>query len=366
MHSVQLDLQFSDEPDYYDYFSHCSLFTGYHFVKMPKRALRFVIYIVVLLVLATLLLKSRQNQQPSIIAFNKPMQRKDNRDGGRSSKFHRTIPTRVIKNVKRFIFFAGYAHSGHSIIASLLDAHPNIVIAHEYSLFSKWLDSPVLHSNKTWLFNALYENSQYHGLRAENAMKKGYSLIPDWWQGKYDKSIHVIGDKAGGMTTLEYRRDRSIFNFTYQQLKRTLNGVPVSVIHVLRNPYDNIATMLLYNRKQRRLVNETHKYRADKELRNEIINYFIQVEAVVDMIKNIRLNVIELHSADMISDSKQTIRKVCSRLHLDCTDKYLHMCAQTTYPAESRSRDLVQWTEENIRIVAQSIQRFDSLKRYTY
>lgn len=133
-----------------------------------------------------------------------------------------------------------------AVVTSMLDAHPNVVIAHEYSLFSKWLEAPMLHSNKTWLFNTLYDNSQYvQGLRTNNAMRKGYS--PDWWQGKYDKHVHVIGDKAGSMTAQAYRRDSSMFNFTYQQLKKTLNGVPISVIHVLRNPYDNIASMLLYN-----------------------------------------------------------------------------------------------------------------------
>ena len=40
-----------------------------------------------------------------------------------------TLPTRsVINHVNCFLFFVGYARSGHSIIASMIDAHPNVVI----------------------------------------------------------------------------------------------------------------------------------------------------------------------------------------------------------------------------------------------
>lgn len=339
---------------------------------MLKRQVRFVIYIAVLLLLTILMLQSSGYQKTSL-ALDRAVLQQTNR--GRERFYNQTnvvnsLPSRVIKRVKRFVFFVGYARSGHSIIASMLDAHPNVVIAHEYSLFSKWLEAPVLHSNKTWLFNTLYENSRYNsaeGLRMKNAKKKGYSLtVPDWWQGKYNKSIYVIGDKAGGLTAQVYRKDHGLFNSTYHALQRTLKGVQISVIHVLRNPYDNIASMLLYNHHQRRSVNETHKYMDDDALSSQITSYFNQVRSVMDMIKKLHLNVHEVHNTDMISNPKLTIRKVCSHLHLDCTENYLHMCAQTTYPAESTSRELVQWSEENIRIVAQNMQRFNSLKRYTF
>ena len=122
-----------------------------------------------------------------------------------------TLPTSVINHVNRLLFFVGYARSGHSIIASMLDAHPNVVIAHEYALFVKWEHEPAQYSNKTWLFNTLYNNSRfsvYKGLRTQQALKKGYALaIPGSWQGRYDTStgISVIGDKSGWMTALIYQ-----------------------------------------------------------------------------------------------------------------------------------------------------------------
>ena len=37
----------------------------------------------------------------------------------------------VIHGVKKFFFFLGWPRSGHSIVASLLNAHPNIVVSNQ-------------------------------------------------------------------------------------------------------------------------------------------------------------------------------------------------------------------------------------------
>ena len=41
------------------------------------------------------------------------------------------LTQREIEEVKTFVLFVGFARSGHSIVGTLLDAHPDIVIAHE-------------------------------------------------------------------------------------------------------------------------------------------------------------------------------------------------------------------------------------------
>lgn len=356
---------------------------------MLKR--RFTIYIALLVVFSILAFQSRLYEKPShhilVLDFNSKEFVLDEADSGSRRKKLQLqssspvvnndsniagegLPSNVIESVQRFVFFVGYARSGHSVIASLLDAHPNVIIAHEYSLFSKWTDAPVLHSDKQWLFTTLFESSKYssiQGWRNRQTTKKGYSLsIPGWWQGKYKDKINVIGDKAGGMTAQVFRKDQRIFNSSYFHLQKTLGGLPISVIHVLRNPYDNIATMLLYNVHKKGSVNVTNKYVNDEALTDQILSYFRQVKSVMDMIKKVPLNVIEVHNVDMISNPKKVMKKICSHLRIDCPTDYLHMCAEFTYPCESRSRELVQWTDENIQLVADNIQRFHSLVRYSH
>ncbi len=38
---------------------------------------------------------------------------------------------KTFDTVERFCLFIGYPRSGHSLVGSLLDAHPNVVLAHE-------------------------------------------------------------------------------------------------------------------------------------------------------------------------------------------------------------------------------------------
>jgi hypothetical protein len=40
-------------------------------------------------------------------------------------------PDDIFNDVKYYVMFIGYAHSGHSLIGALLDAHPNMIISNE-------------------------------------------------------------------------------------------------------------------------------------------------------------------------------------------------------------------------------------------
>lgn len=282
------------------------------------------------------------------------------------------LPSNVIDSVDRFVFFVGYARSGHSIIGSMLDAHPNVVIAHEYSLFSRWSEHPTLFNNRTSLFNTLYNSSCYSvqvGLRSNlvGAKKKGYTLeIPGWYQGSYEGGISVIGDKAGGMTAQAYRNSKSVFRTMYQQLQATAM-IPVHAIHVVRNPYDNIATMVLYNEHvQRTTLNETFKYNNVEALHRQVKAYFHQVQSVVEMIKNLGLNAITIHHSNFIANPKATMRRLCAELYLTCSERYLHMVAEHTFTTESHTRRLVKWTPELLNMVKDNIARYPVLKAYTF
>ena len=61
--------------------------------------------------------------------------------------------------------------------------------------------------------------------------------------------------------------------------------MPIHVIHVVHNTYDNIATVLLYNEHQKFSVNETHKCEDEEGLDSQINGYFYQVRSVVEMIQ---------------------------------------------------------------------------------
>ena len=165
------------------------------------------------------------------------------------------------------------------------------------------------------------------GLSTQQALKKGYALaIPGSWQGRYDTSTGIsVIDKSGGMTAQVFRKNRKYFILLHQDLQNTVQ-MPIHVIRVVHNPYDNIATMLLYNEHQKFSVNETHKYEDEEGLDNQINSYFHQVRSVVEMIDELKLQVTEVHSKEFIANPKATLRKLCLTLHIDCSGEYLHMC----------------------------------------
>ena len=95
------------------------------------------------------------------------------------------------------VLFIGYPRSGHTLIGSLLDAHPHIIVSNELDIFetwsSVWSDAEKTREN---LINKMYENSyrQSNGEGFRSATKhngRNYA-VPHQWQGKYKNYIKVI------------------------------------------------------------------------------------------------------------------------------------------------------------------------------
>ena len=84
------------------------------------------------------------------------------------------------------------------------------------------------------------------------------------------------------------------------------------------------------------------------------------------MINTVKLSVIEVHSSDFIANPKSTMRRLCLLLYIDCSEEYIHLCAEKAFTSESRTRKLVEWKPELIDLVAQNIQQYDHLQRYSF
>ena len=284
------------------------------------------------------------------------------------------LPQSVVNSVKKLVFFVGYPRSGHSIIGSLLDSHPNMVISNEFGMFRKLIEEPSYHqANRTFLYNALYRSSvcsYYFGLRAEEATRKGYSLrVDDSWQARYDGTISVIGEKSGGNTCMTYRNyGHGKFVETFERLLSIVK-VPVFTIHAVRNPYDNIATMALMSKKStvsKLDLTPENPYHNDELLDWAIDNYFSRVETVNELLTKLDLSIIEIHSKDLILQPKQTFAQICAILEVSCDDQYLDTVASKVFPEISKTRALIVWSPEQKARVAEEIKKYEFLHRYTF
>ena len=279
----------------------------------------------------------------------------------------------IIDGIKTFVFFLGHARSGHSIVGSLLDSHPHVVIAHEFDIFAKLSSERFLTPTKPQIFNALWKNAKravITGKRAEPTNRKGYTLLVDGlYQGTYADHIDVIGDKKAGSTTkmlVDQPADWSNVLTTLSSFVDTLK-----VIHVIRNPYDNIATSILYTSSLRHNFGNTKRsnqtYQIDPDtIKQEIECYFTYHQAIVDAKKTYNLNMVTIHGKDLISDPRGTLLKLCNHLGVNCSNNYLEICSNKVYKTESRTRRLIKWTDEQLRMIQENIEKYGILKDYSF
>ena len=270
--------------------------------------------------------------------------------------------------IESFLFFVGWPRSCHSIVGSMLDAHPNIIVAHEFFLFEQLQED----MDKKTLFNKLYRTSYLsiqRGWRSGHKSSKGYTLdIDGSWQGRFTK-LTVIGDKSGGDAVKRYMDDAHLFKMIYSQLLAEVK-LPFKVIQVTRNPFDMIATATLYGGSPvngaKVPATPTHKFSNFKMLSSRTSFFLGLSTALTQMVSDLNLSPHQVYCEDLIADPIGTMSGICQYLEVDCSEDYLQMCADKTFKNASESRHLVEWDPQLLSSLKQDIKQFPFFDRYTF
>lgn len=148
-------------------------------------------------------------------------------------------------DIEKYCMFIGYPRSGHSLVGSLLDAHQNMIIAHELDAL-KYLDSGF---SRKQLYQQILENSiKFNETDREWT---GYSYwVPNQWHGRFSE-LKIIGDKKGSRSVLRFMRNPGIL----QKLRDEIE-IDIKFIHVTRNPFDNISRMFLKSRAKKKITSQ--------------------------------------------------------------------------------------------------------------
>lgn len=248
------------------------------------------------------------------------------------------------QDLETFCLFLGYPRSGHSLVGALLNAHPNIAIAHE--------------SGALKYVYAGYSKHQIYDLILKKAKQSadpdrklgGYHYsVPNQWQGRTSK-LQVIGEKQGGGTAL-----RLAASSRYLSRLRKILDIQLRFIHVVRNPYDNISTIL---QKTPRL---------ESSLERNIEFYFNLCKTISEYKKTLSPDeIFEFKHEDFIKEPHTYLRKACSFLGVASTESYLADCTKIVYESPHKSRHSIEWPEELVDSVAAQVQSFSFLQGYAF
>jgi hypothetical protein len=256
------------------------------------------------------------------------------------------------KNIRTFCLFIGYGRSGHTLIASLLDAHPDIIIGIEWGLF----DHITLGFKKNQVFYSLIKNSQQYTKKINNTWT-GYSYkVYDSWQGKY-RLLRVIGDKHGGTNSTKLFTNPELLEKT----EKILNMKP-KLIHVIRNPFDMITTLMF-----RRLEEINPNYIPNSLNLLPFINKFFQNASVLkDLKEKNNYDIYDLYHEEFIKAPKSSLKNLISFLGLEANDNYLDNCASIVYSEPNKSRFKIYWPVELINLVENELVKYPFLRNYKY
>ena len=249
------------------------------------------------------------------------------------------LATGAFRHVRTFCLFIGMNRSGSSLIGSLLNAHRSALIAHELN---------VLHFvRRRFTRSQLYYLLREQDRAFENADRQWYGYdyrVAGQWQGR-NEHLSVIGDKhAGGATHLLGRRPELLPRLG------EIVGVPLKLVHVVRSPLDNIATV---HRLQQLSLPAAAEY------------YFEHTATNARLVRKYAGDVITIHLEDFIARPTVELRRLCGFLSLDAPEDYLADCSQAVFTEPHKTRSELAWPPRLVAEIGARASDVSFLARYT-
>ncbi len=258
----------------------------------------------------------------------------------------RLVQPAAFAGVQTFCAFIGHNKSGTSMIGSLLDAHPEAVVADEVDVL-KYVEAGF---EREQIFHLLLRGSRRERLKGRVTARRlqAYSwLVPGQWQGRF-RQVRVIGDGTAGTTTRKLGRDPDLLD----RMQAVMGSIPVRFILVVRNPFDPISLIMIRGR---------------RTFENAIDHYFTNAAHVARLQRKVgRENIHVVRYEAFIRQPEASLAGVCDFLGLAAGADYLQDCAAILHQAPEKSRMRVPWDPHWIDVVESQIRRFDFLSGYTY
>ncbi len=224
------------------------------------------------------------------------------------------------------------------------------------------------------MFERIHKKSFHYSMISPKKDEKRYTLdVPGSWAGHFVGGLKVIGDKSATAPDA-YLKLNNHFKEMYQRLQ-DLVKVPLHVIHVVRNPFDIIATSALYEYghehghngpKARYNFTEEHRLVDHKLLNKSAKAVMEKARAVHEMKSLCNMTVLEIHNEDLVQRPAATVTQICRFLQVPCPSRYVAACVDKVFPVVSKTRSKVEWSHDLRQWVEQEIKKYPFFNRYSF
>ncbi len=253
----------------------------------------------------------------------------------------------LLASVSTYCLFLGHARSGHSILGALLDAHPEIALSDELDAL-KYVAAGFDRERVLWLSVQVARDQAHRQRQKRGRNGKVYSYeVPGQWQGR-TSDLRVVGDSNAGGTVRALSEDPLLLD----RLRRVMRGLDLRFVHVARNPYDNIATMML---------------RSGRSFGSAFERYFENWELIERLVERIGPEAVHhVRHEQLVTDPRGSLAAVVRFLGVEPSAEYLEACAGVLYDSPSRTRHSVDWSAEQRTRIDARIAETKALDGYSF
>jgi Sulfotransferase family len=252
----------------------------------------------------------------------------------------------LYRDLHAFCLFIGYPKSGHSLVGALLDAHPDMVIAKAANPLAL---VAVDGMPRDEAFALLLENSRQQALRGRKQNKYRYA-VDGQWQGRV-RTLRVLGDKFSDRATKRIAKSPEALAVFAREV-----GVPLRLIHVVRNPFDMVA----------RIAKQKIREGSDEERRARATEYIGRLAEINDAVIASGQPVLTVHHESVIEDPECELARMCEFLGVEAESAYVEACAAIVFPSPHQTRELLEWSPSQVAAVEQVIGRHSFFDGYAF
>ena len=240
--------------------------------------------------------------------------------------------------MKYWLSFMGYPRSGHTLVAAILNANPNVMCSNQLNVYS----------------NIKKFNLNYI---------KDYSLKNETWKDTTQikhvpkEEITVIGDKTGHRTVVEIGKNPQRLG-----VFKSMIGVPIKWIHVVRNPYDNLSTWAKLNFINKR---KNHPEITQHQMLDEVIHKYRELNAIIQKIRQSE-DVLTVNHEYIITRMHNTLEEMANFLEISFDPVWRDNIRETVWNKPRITRTKVKWSLPQRKAIDNVIDTYDWLQGYDY